>query len=81
MDSDTRIYTFLAGYAYNVYFSIIVLKIGLKLIRIIRHNIDYELTRKIITVVFCVYEGLLIGALGFSIVEREHTCFGTIWSL
>jgi len=36
MDSDTHLFTFLAGYSYNVYFSIIVLKVGIKLINVIR---------------------------------------------
>ena len=36
-DSDTNLFLFLSGYSYNVYFSIIVLKVGIKLISIIRY--------------------------------------------
>jgi hypothetical protein len=70
IDSDIKLLIFMAGYAYNVYFSIIVLKVGLKLLRILRHQINYALYKKTTIGIFILYESLLIGALVFSILER-----------
>ena len=79
--TDLRIFFSLVNYSYSVYFSLIVLKLGLKLIKIIRSEINYPQTRKTVIVVFGGYQILLLGALGYSIAKRDEECFGSNGSI
>ena len=65
MDSKIRFLGFLAAYCYDIYFSIIVLKVGLKLIEILRNKINFQNYRKIVIGTFVGYEVLLFASLVF----------------
>ena len=79
--TDLRIFPFFASFCYSVYFSVIVLKLGLKLLRVIRHQISYNSVRKYFFFGFGIYQVLLLAALGYSIAKKEEDCFGTILSI
>jgi len=68
--SDFNISSYFASFCYSVYFSVIVLKLGLKLLRIIRLNINYSFLRKFLILGFALYLALLIAALGYSIAKK-----------
>ena len=65
IDSSKLLFAFLAVYSYDVYFSIVVLKVGLKLISIIRYRINYQRYFKIIIGSYIAYQLLLLGSLLF----------------
>lgn len=76
--TDLRIFPFFASFCYSVYFSVIVLKLGLKLLQVIRHQINYNSVRKYLFFGFGVYQALLLAALGYSIAKKDEDCFGKI---
>ena len=76
--TDLRIFPFFASFCYSVYFSVIVLKLGLKLLQVIRHQISYNSVRKYFFFGFGVYQILLFAALGYSLAKKDEDCFGTI---
>ena len=63
INSDRLIISYIAAYFYDVYFSIIVLKVGLKLISILLDKIKYERYRRAVIITFILFEVLLTGAL------------------
>lgn len=69
MDSDLPMLSYMAAYCYDVYFSIIVLKVGLKLIEILRNKIKYQTYRKAMIISFIVYHVLLLAALIYECIS------------
>lgn len=71
MDSDVHMLSYMAAYCYDVYFSIIVLKVGLKLIEILRNKIKYQTYRKGMIMSFVTYQVLLLGALVYESLSTK----------
>ena len=70
--TELRLFSHLADYSYSVYFSVLVLKLGLKLLRVIRHKINFPTQTKIIYTIFIIYQIFLLAALAYSIATKDQ---------
>ena len=55
LDSDITVFNYLTVYFYDVYFSIIILKLGLKLLEIMKSSINYFCIKVTIFILFGIY--------------------------
>ena len=74
--TDLNVFNYMANFCYSVYFSLIVLKLGFKLLVIIRPQINYDFIRKTVIVVFVIFILHLVVALTYSLIEKDRECFG-----
>lgn len=79
-DSDLLIFNLLYSYFYNAYFSVIVLKLALKLI-----DSSYKLNRskylRFAYAGFTLFQLLIGVALAYSILSRNSPCLGSYFGI
>jgi hypothetical protein len=76
LDSDLQLFNFLYSYFYNVYFSIIVLKLGLKLLEKVKQSKYYKCYQGISYAAFTIYQMLILTALIYSSLTSTKACLG-----